>query len=287
LGCAHWLYGKTLISGRAVSRHPTAAVRYRNAGGPQTTPSPSRVNDCARSFAAAALKRATPLILTVSGRFPQAIILQSRLTPGGHRETSTWSSCRRCRNHIGGGFGVGSGLTAQSGCAGIPRAGAGRSTRHAKSPAFRFRTVRPGRHPRRGRHAAECTRQSRSRISALEGATHSRALNRFSIISHRVRIGSTFRVGGVHAVRTCDSRRPAFRFRYLGLVHDPWWLPACQPRCFAGLAGAAASFLLGPVAALKPSARPAPTGFSTTRSGAEPRALRRTARCRRSRRRRL
>jgi hypothetical protein len=136
LGCAHWLYGKTLISGRAVSRHPTAAVRYRNAGGPQTTPSPSRVNDCARSLAAAALKRATPLILTVSGRFPQAIILQSRLTPGGHRETSTWSSCRRCRNHIGGGFGVGSGLTAQSGCAGIPRAGAGRSTRHAKSPAF-------------------------------------------------------------------------------------------------------------------------------------------------------
>jgi hypothetical protein len=33
------------------------------------------VNDCARSLAAAALKRATPLILTVSEGFPQAIIL--------------------------------------------------------------------------------------------------------------------------------------------------------------------------------------------------------------------
>jgi hypothetical protein len=44
------------------------AHQYRSAAGPQTTPSPSRVNDCASSFAAAALKRATPLILTVSGR---------------------------------------------------------------------------------------------------------------------------------------------------------------------------------------------------------------------------
>ena len=50
------------------------------------------------------------------------------------------------------------------------------------------------------------------------------------------------RVGGVHAVRTYDGGRPAFRFRYLGLVNDPWWLSACQPRCFAGLARAAAPF---------------------------------------------
>jgi hypothetical protein len=35
------------------------------------------VNDCARGLAAA-LKRATPLILTVSERFPQAIILQPK-----------------------------------------------------------------------------------------------------------------------------------------------------------------------------------------------------------------
>jgi hypothetical protein len=36
------------------------------------------VNDCARTLAAAALKRRTPLILTVSERFPQAIIQQPK-----------------------------------------------------------------------------------------------------------------------------------------------------------------------------------------------------------------
>jgi hypothetical protein len=46
--------------------------------------------------------------------------------------------------------------------------------------------------------------------------------------------GNRFRVGGVHAVRTY-GRRPAFRFRYLGLVHDPRRLSACRPRSFAGL----------------------------------------------------
>jgi hypothetical protein len=54
------------------------------------------------------------------------------------------------------------------------------------------------------------------------------------------RIGSKFRVGGVHAVRTYDGRWPTFRFRYLGLVHDPRWHSAYQPRSFAGIAGAAA-----------------------------------------------
>jgi hypothetical protein len=73
----------------------------------------------------------------------------------------------------------------------------------------------------------------------------------------------------------------------MGLVHDPRWLSACQPRSFAGLAGAEAPFLLGPVAALEPSARFCADGFSAIRSGAEPRALRRTARWRRPRRRRL
>jgi hypothetical protein len=36
------------------------------------------VNDCARTLAAAALKRATPSILTVSKRFPQAIIQEPK-----------------------------------------------------------------------------------------------------------------------------------------------------------------------------------------------------------------
>jgi hypothetical protein len=38
------------------------------------------VNDCARTLAAAALKRATSLILTVSERFPQAIIQEPKST---------------------------------------------------------------------------------------------------------------------------------------------------------------------------------------------------------------
>jgi hypothetical protein len=67
--------------GRVVSRHRTAAVkRINNAtpSGRRRLPRPSKVNDCARSLAAAALKRPTPLVLTVSGRFLRAITLQPK-----------------------------------------------------------------------------------------------------------------------------------------------------------------------------------------------------------------
>jgi len=64
------------------------------------------------------LKHATPLVLTVSGRFLGAVIQQPYWTrtradgTGGHCETSTQSSCRRDCDHIGGGFGFDSGLAA-------------------------------------------------------------------------------------------------------------------------------------------------------------------------------
>jgi hypothetical protein len=66
---------------------------------------------------------------------------------GGHRETSTWGS-GRCRHDIGGCFGSGSGLAAQSGCTDICRTRAAHQTnqspecertartRHGNSPAF-------------------------------------------------------------------------------------------------------------------------------------------------------